>query len=476
MQKERGRQDSLVAQILPRAVSLGNMVQPTIVYPSTSIAPWFADPQITGRDRIAHDQTCIHLPADPRGMKRDVWRLPLGPNILPRNASSVSKTKMTSDYGESSSTSDGLSPVSNSVDDAADAGPFRNRISNVPNLGIRARRKKHSKYWETHQDGGPRNRYTVHWTNKVIRQMMFVSGETGEPSFETTILVEVIIQQQVKELLRKAVELANRRGNRTITPDELMFLYRGDKGKLNRLLHFLQWKDVRKNLNEQEGGGGADAELGVGEEAVAVGPGGGAVDPKKTAKKAKVQLPWDVSSFFSETVPPREDEDDEEEREMNVATLERLKYADERTRNMSKDDYMHWSECRQASFTYRKGKRFREWVGMDTIVSTKPSDDVLDILGFLTFEMVQTLTEEALKVKTEEDLFAKASGITEAGDGNTRKRKREPGLFDGPEEEREPVMPSHIQEGFRRLQRPNAKQIYGAKIAGRPPPTALKLF
>jgi transcription initiation protein SPT3 len=323
-----------------------------------------------------------------------------------------------------------------------------------------------------------RNRQSEHWTNKIIRQMMFVSGETGEPSSETTILVEAIIQQQVKELLRRAVELANRRGNRTITPDELMFLYRGDKGKLNRLLHFLQWKDVRKNLNEQEGGGGADADLAVGEEAAVVaGPGGGAaVDPKKTAKKAKVQLLWDVSSFFSETVPPREDEDDEEEREMNVATLERLKYADERTRNMTKEDYMHWSECRQASFTYRKGKRFREWVGMDTIVSSKPSDDVLDILGFLTFEMVQTLTEEALKVKTEEDLFKKASGSTENGDGNTRKRKREPGLFDGPEEEREPVMPPHIQEGFRRLQRPNAKQIYGAKITGRPPPSALKLF
>jgi hypothetical protein len=41
----------------------------------------------------------------------------------------------------------------------------------------------------------------VHWTDKVIRQMMFVSGETGEPSSETTILVEAIIQQQVKELV-----------------------------------------------------------------------------------------------------------------------------------------------------------------------------------------------------------------------------------------------------------------------------------
>ncbi|KAF2664802.1 TFIID-18kDa-domain-containing protein [Microthyrium microscopicum] len=319
-----------------------------------------------------------------------------------------------------------------------------------------------------------------------IQQMMFVSGETGDPSSETTILVEYIVQQQVKELLRRAVELANRRGSRTITPDELMFLYRHDKGKLSRLLHFLQWKDVRKNLNESEDRAGGDATLAAEEEALAAGPVGGPAaggDPKKgapaasgAAKKARVTLPWDVSSFFSEQVPPRDDEDDEEEREMNAATLERLKYADERTKHMSKEAYMHWSECRQASFTYRKGKRFREWVNMDAIVGTKPHDDVLDILGFLTFEMVQTLTEEALKVKMEEDQDKKLMGGDSGAAGKSRKRKREVGLFDGPEEEREPVRKEHIQEGFRRLQQPTPKQIYGAKVLGRPILANLRLI
>jgi hypothetical protein len=41
----------------------------------------------------------------------------------------------------------------------------------------------------------------VHWTDRVIRQMMFVSGETAEPSMEVTYLVEQIVQQQVKELV-----------------------------------------------------------------------------------------------------------------------------------------------------------------------------------------------------------------------------------------------------------------------------------
>src|ERR1700677_623303 len=144
---------------------------------------------------------------------------------------------------------------------------------------------------------------------------------------------------------------------------------------------------------------------------MAAGPG----DNKKTApanKKAKLILPWEVQSYFSETVPEREDEEEnEEEEEQNEATLARLASADERTKNMSREDYMNWSECRQASFTFRKGKRFKEWAGFGIVTDSKPNDDIVDILGFLTFEIVQTLTEEALRVKAAEDLQnAKTAG------------------------------------------------------------------
>jgi transcription initiation protein SPT3 len=239
-----------------------------------------------------------------------------------------------------------------------------------------------------------------------------------------------------------------------------MMLIRHDKAKLARLRHFLQWKDVRKNVKETDGDRGADAagDLAGGDEALGaavVAP--TAVDAKKTSnKKARVDLVWDVPSFFSEQVPARDDEEDEEEEEMNHATLERLKYADERTKDMSREDYMHWSECRQASFTFRKGKRFREWAGFGVITDAKPNDDIIDILGFLTFEIVQTLTEEALKVKAAEELWKKRNG-QDGKSGKVTKRKREPGLFDWPEEEREPVQPSHVREGFRRLQKPANK-------------------
>ena len=133
---------------------------------------------------------------------------------------------------------------------------------------------------------------------------------------------------------------------------------------------------------------------------------------------------------------------------MNYATLQRLKKADERTKVMSREEYVTWSEFRQASFTFRKGKRFKEWAGFGVVTDSKPNDDIVDILGFLTFEIVQTLTEEALKIKEQEDLFKEKTGGEESG----KKRKAATGLFDPPSEGKTPVEPRHIQEAFRRLQ------------------------
>jgi transcription initiation protein SPT3 len=177
------------------------------------------------------------------------------------------------------------------------------------------------------------------------------------------------------------------------------------------------------------------------------------VDSKKASnKKAKLILPWEVQSFYSEQVPEREDEEDnEEEEEQNEATLARLASADERTKHMTRDEYVYWSDCRQASFTFRKGKRFREWAGFGVVTDSKPNDDIVDILGFLTFEIVQTLTEEALKVKAAEDLHN--ARTSSAAGGETKKRKREgSSLFEMPEEGRTPVEPKHVREAFRRLQ------------------------
>lgn len=244
---------------------------------------------------------------------------------------------------------------------------------------------------------------------------------------------------------------------------------------MSRLRTFLSWKDVRKNVKDSDDkGGGADAAdfAGADDPGVVAGPQDVASKPKN--KRAKVGLAWDVNSFYSVPVPERDDEEDEEEEEQNYATLQRLATADERTKHMTREEYVFWSECRQASFTYRKSKRFREWAGFGIVTESKPNDDIVDILGFLTFEIVQTLTEEALKVKEREDREKKGRGGAENASGeNSKKRKRETGLFDPPEEGRTPVEPRHIREAFRKLQAtPNkavAMLLHNGRIPARMP-------
>ncbi|KAF7558976.1 hypothetical protein G7046_g5170 [Stylonectria norvegica] len=282
--------------------------------------------------------------------------------------------------------------------------------------------------------------------------MMYVSGETAEPPVETTGIIEDIVRQQVIELLRNCTELASRRGSKSISINDLIFQIRHDQAKVSRLRTFLSWKDVRKNVKDSDDKG-ADADLAAGDDPVGGGvvPGGPVDDTTKKNKKAKVGLPWEPSSFYPVEVPEREDEEDEEEEEMNYITLQRLRKADERTKAMTKEEYVTWSEYRQASFTYRKGKRFREWAGFGIVTDSKPSDDIVDILGFLTFEMVQTLTEIALKVKELEDMARAQTGAGDNGP-SSKKRKHEHSLFDPPGEGKTPIEPRHVQEAFRKFQ------------------------
>ncbi|RAK73662.1 transcriptional regulator SPT3 [Aspergillus fijiensis CBS 313.89] len=304
-----------------------------------------------------------------------------------------------------------------------------------------------------------------------IQQMMFVSGETAEPSVETTTLIEEIVRQQVVEILARSTALATRRGVRSISTDDLIFLIRHDKAKVSRLKTFLSWKDVRKNVKDSDDKGGADAaDFAAADDPIAGGVVAGPQDvaSKPKNKRARVGLAWDVNSFYSVQVPEREDEEDEEEEEQNYATLQRLAAADERTKHMTREEYVFWSECRQASFTYRKSKRFREWAGFGIVTESKPNDDIVDILGFLTFEIVQTLTEEALKVKEREDREKNRRGGADNGE-DSKKRKRETGLFDPPEEGRTPVEPKHIREAYRKLQATSNKNIAMLLHNGRVP-------
>ncbi|ODV90291.1 hypothetical protein CANCADRAFT_2023 [Tortispora caseinolytica NRRL Y-17796] len=295
-----------------------------------------------------------------------------------------------------------------------------------------------------------------------IQQMMFVAGEVNDPIPETTALIEDIVRSQVIEILSQAWQLASRRGARSISTEDLMFQIRHDKAKVSRLRTFLDWKDVRKRAKSQQDGGDADmVEEEEDEEELAAGdvaPGKrAAAGTAQTRKKKSLRLSWEIACMFPERVPEQDDDDEDlDDKEENLATMVRLKVADERTRKMTREEYVHWSECRQASFTYRKAKRFREWARTAQIVEGRLNDDIMDILGFLTFEMVAILTEEALLV-----------GAIEHKQCESPDRKpHDHFLFSGPEKQVSAIEPRHVRQAFHRIQDRNSRSHIMRNFSG----------
>ncbi|KAI7890337.1 transcription initiation factor IID, 18kD subunit-domain-containing protein [Mucor mucedo] len=326
-----------------------------------------------------------------------------------------------------------------------------------------------------------------------IQQMMFVFGEVADPLQESTLLVEDIVRSQVIEIIIQATAQASRRSSRYLSAEDLIFLMRHDRAKVNRLRSFLSWKDVRKNAKDASGDQVEDV-----------------VEETNTGKlhRSIIKLPWELANQFSDVIVKSMNGDDESEDEDELEayndSIQRLKDADDVTRAMTREEYVHYSECRQASFTYRKSKRFREWANMSSFVEVKPNDDIVDSLGFLTYEMVSKLTMTAIKIKR--DLMEAAGKKEDEPSGLGHKRKREDeeeattplpvivtttaegdvvsqqqqqqqqqedgsgsdeeepneipgspdsdsnGLFSLPSTEQTPLLPEHIYEAFRRLQ------------------------
>lgn len=209
-----------------------------------------------------------------------------------------------------------------------------------------------------------------------------------------------------------------------------------------------------------------------------------------------MKLPWEITSIYSEVLKQSghqsDDEEDEDDIEAHEASIQRLKEADDATRQMTREEYQHYSDCRQASFTYRKGcptkrckiasytdkcipaKRFRDFLNLPPQLDLKNADDTVDIVGFLAFEMVRALTLSGLEVKKAleeaqvlDDHTSPVLGKRKAGSGLESggvKRRREEdedrddvplpvsSLFLPPPEARTALMPEHIQDAFSRMQ------------------------
>lgn len=83
-----------------------------------------------------------------------------------------------------------------------------------------------------------------------ICMMMYGFGDSHEPNPETVRLVENIVQSQLKTIVKEAMKKGD--GNKVVKGEDLVFLLRHNKYKMQRFVRYVQHRDISirmKNAN-----------------------------------------------------------------------------------------------------------------------------------------------------------------------------------------------------------------------------------
>ncbi|KAL6917249.1 hypothetical protein ACHAP8_011765 [Fusarium lateritium] len=308
--------------------------------------------------------------------------------------------------------------------------------------------------------------FTSRYSNE-IQHMMYVAGETQDVSVETLILVEQIVHEQVRHLLTVASELAARRRKRTISIEDIIFQIRHDTKRVARIQRLLRWRAIRREAKKtnREAEGDVDADVDMDDEDLSEDPLESPPTEEAAAKKTETpaaMLPWDMEYFFS-VVPPGGETNETLLGQPGEVSLESLRWADEITKNMSKQEYDRWAIYRKASFTTRKAKRFQEWAGIGVVARVVKKSDTLEIVGFLAVEMVKRLTDIALTIQAHDLTAYRRQNDQSAADVGSRRH----GLFVPLHTDRPPVGVEHIRRAFDQTQmKPKRKRVRLNRIAG----------
>ncbi|XP_041351800.1 transcription initiation protein SPT3 homolog [Gigantopelta aegis] len=234
---------------------------------------------------------------------------------------------------------------------------------------------------------------TTNWFASEVQQMMYGFGDCRRPLHESAVLVEEIVHEQMASLLQQASDVAAKRCSRFIGMEDFLFLLRKDKVKLLRLLQYMEVKDLKTSALK-----GVDEEQESTEQVTA-----GEKTVQPTRKRRKICYDFLSSIDGTGELLALFDED-----RVDHIKHERLVRAEVQARSMDAQQYMEFSEARQAGFSRKyKSQRFKDWLMAGVTIDIKPNVHALEVISYLAYETVAQIVDLALLVK--QDMKASAT-------------------------------------------------------------------
>ncbi|ELA46921.1 hypothetical protein VCUG_01619 [Vavraia culicis subsp. floridensis] len=218
-----------------------------------------------------------------------------------------------------------------------------------------------------------------------IKAMLYSFGDSRNPSIQTAQYVESVLKTQIQRFLSAANNIRISRRGKLINLEDIGFVIRKDPFKLQRLLNFIHFREIKGKLESKLEFQSSEAEF------TDIKPLCEDTNNKSDVDTHLIKIEPDLSKVsgnekkFSWMLPMRG---------VDTFQLNRLQEIDNLTATMSKAEYLEFAECRQSSFVYRKTKKFREFVG-----NWKMHDNIIDVLGYICYEMVYNIVSMVLALR-----------------------------------------------------------------------------
>ncbi|KAI5181700.1 transcription initiation protein SPT3 [Nematocida sp. AWRm80] len=197
-----------------------------------------------------------------------------------------------------------------------------------------------------------------------IKSMMYACGDVRTPEKDSSMYIEQIVYVQMKMLLEQAHRISMHRKSKRIKKEDIVFILRKNPNRVKKLSNYIVFKDIRNKVNKD-------------------------ISSLNNTADAKLKYSWLTKNTYKKAS------------ELN----ERHSAINKITESMTKEEYLDFTECRQASFTFRKSKRFKEFLNTEY----KMKDDVIDILGFVAYEIVFDIVSLAAEISSVKGTLAKVT-------------------------------------------------------------------